>query len=125
MLHNPGMDWLDSELAKMKAELRERATAVAQREAELLRWEEELDRREVRLARQRRSLRRRRRQVLVRLLRLRGRPIAPAPKREDETPRPTLDQELGQRAAETAQAPRPPRAEPRRAASSSSSPDHP
>jgi hypothetical protein len=113
------MDWLDSELAAMKAELRERAAAVGQREAELERWEEELDRREVRLARQRRSLRRRRRQVLVRLMRLRGRPVAPTSTREVRAPRPTLDQELDQRAAETAKAPRPPRAETRRAASSS------
>jgi hypothetical protein len=98
------MDWLDSELAAMKAELRERAAAVSQREAELARWEEELDRREVRLARQRRSLRRRRRQVLMRLMRLRGRPVAPTAKREVQAPPPALDQELEQRAAGTAKA---------------------
>ena len=123
MLHNPGMDWRDSELAALKAQLRERAEAVAQREAELVRWEEELDRREVRLARQQRSLRRRRRQVLVRLMRLRGRPVTPAPKREAQAPSPALDQELEQQAAQTAKAPRPARAKTRRA--TSSSPEHP
>lgn len=94
--------WADVELESLKLELRDRALAVAEREADLDLWEQELERREARLDWQRESLQRRRLQVLKRLMRLRGRPIAAAaPKYTEDL---YLDEELERRAAQASAA---------------------
>ena len=99
------MDWLDTELASLKDELRDRVAAVSERERALGKWEHELERRAARLDKQRESLRRRRREVLMRLLRLRGRGIPiPIPAASPNGDTPLLDDELGQAAAAAAAA---------------------
>lgn len=100
LLHNPAVDWLDTELQSLKVELRERALAIAEREVDLNRWEEDLERRDARLERQGKALRRRRLQVVRRLLRLRGR--MPAPVAGQNGAAPLLDEALEQRAVEAA-----------------------
>jgi hypothetical protein len=97
------MDWLDTELAALKDELRHRVAAVSERERALGKWEHELERREARLDKQHESLRRRRREVLMRLLRLRGRgtPIR-LPEVSPNGAAPQLDEALQQTVAEAA-----------------------
>ena len=100
--------WADLELEALKAELRERVAAIAEREADLDAWARELERREARLERQRHSVRRRRRQVLVRLVRLRGRAVAQALSQNGNAP--VLDEEPQNRAAEVVVEPERPKA---------------